>query len=176
MYINLFSYLMTLSKKERINILKKSKETAIKAREEAKKARAIKQFKQELQKSKPKPKYEYETEDEETEDEECIFIFENEDKDQDQDEDDDQDEDKVTLLKKQNELNTEIKDIVKYINVSINCLVDLHIRQLDKRKICFIEIVEDFYHSLIDIVKQFDKIRELFLNKSKLYNKSYIKS
>ena len=55
---------MTLSKQERIDILKKSKETAIKAREKAKKARAIKQFKQELQKSKPKPKYEYETEDE----------------------------------------------------------------------------------------------------------------
>lgn len=164
---------MTLSKHERINILKKSKETAIKAREEAKKARAIKHFKQELQKSKPKPKYEYETEDEETEDEECIFIFENENKNKNEE---DEDEDEVTLLKKQNGLNTEIKDIVKYINVSINCLVDLHIRQLDKRKICFIEIVEDFYHSLIDIIKQFDKIRALFLDKSKLYNKSYIKS
>jgi len=153
---------MTLSKKERINILKKAKENANKARQEAKKARA-----------KPKPKYEYDTEDEETEDEECIFIFENENKNKNEE---DEDEDEVTLLKKQNGLNTEIKDIVKYINVSINCLVDLHIRQLDKRKICFIEIVEDFYHSLIDIVKQFDKIRELFLNKSKLYNKSYIKS
>ena len=162
---------MTLSKQERIDILKKSKETAIKAREKAKKARAIKQFKQELQKSKPKPKYEYETEDEETEDEECIFIFENENKNKNE-----EDQDEVTLLKKQNELNTEIKDIVNYINGSINCLVGLHMRQLDKRKICYIEIVEDFYHSLIDIIKQFDKIRELFLNKSKLYNKSYIKS
>jgi hypothetical protein len=163
---------MTLNK-ERIDILKKAKETAIKAREKAKKARAI-NFKQELQKlkPKPKPKYEYETEDEDEEDE-CLDIFENKNKNKNKNE---EDQDEVTLLKKQNELNTEIKDIVNYINGSINCLVGLHMRQLDKRKICYIEIVEDFYHSLIDIIKQFDKIRALFLDKSKLYNKSYIKS
>lgn len=162
---------MALSREERINILKKAREVAKKAKEEARKRKNEKQ-KSKIIKPKPKPKYEYEleTEEEDIEDEECLYIFEN------KNEDEEEDQDEVTLLIKQNELNTEIKDIVKYINVTINSLVELHMRQLDKRKICYIEIVEDFYHSLIDIVKQFDKIRELFLNKSKLYNKSYIKS
>ena len=75
--------------------------------------------------------------------------------------------------KEQEELNYQIYKNTKNLMREIKGTISLHIYQVDKGKICNIEVVEDLYHSLIKSIKIYDTIRELFLQKAKQYGNKH---
>ena len=77
------------------------------------------------------------------------------------------------IPKEQEELNYQIYKNTKNLMREIKGTISLHIYQVDKGKICNIEVVEDLYHSLIKSIKIYDTIRELFLQKAKHYNNKH---
>lgn len=77
---------------------------------------------------------------------------------------------KYKIPKDQIVLNRHISEITNDIIENLNRVVSLHTYQVDKGKICHIEVIEDLYHTLITIIELFDKIRFCFLQKAKGYN------
>jgi len=79
------------------------------------------------------------------------------------------------IPKEQEELNYQIYKNTEILMSEIKSTIGTHLYQVDKGKICHIEVVEDLYHTLIKSIKIYDTIRELFLQKAKHYNNRHRK-